>query len=358
MIELPAMCFGMWYLCATAEARRNLAWVWWAAALACGSLAALVKITTFGVFLVPCAVIACSEVWRAWRSQPASRERMRRIVMWLAVPAVPVVMGVAWSRFAASVRAENAFAGTYLTGKSADEWVYGTWEQKLSPQVWTVITDRFVELIGYPPLAWLLLGATLAITLLAPRRWKETATCFGCYLVAPAVFTNVHLVHDYYMNANGVFLILAMGFAIVSLFEEPRTRKAGWCFLTIAIFTAVTGHRLMHLPRQRLDNAEILQAAEYIKSATPDDSVIVCVGQDWSPLVAYYARRRALMIPMNSRGEDPAIIDKALANLKGEKVAAMVIIEPTAYPPDRLKRQMAAAGFDVPTLTVKGMPFR
>jgi hypothetical protein len=83
--------------------------------------------------------------------------------------------------------------------------------------------------------------------------------------------------------------------------------------------------------------------------------VIVCIGQDWSPLVCYYAGRRALMLPMD-RDMPPALVDAALANLKGENIAALVLIEPTAYPPERAKQQLAAAGFTVPVLNIKGLP--
>jgi ABC-type transport system substrate-binding protein len=33
-----------------------------------------------------------------------------------------------------------------------------------------------------------------------------------------------------------------------------------------------------------------------------------------------------------------------------------VLIEPTAYSPERAKQQLAAAGFTVPVLNIKGLP--
>jgi hypothetical protein len=61
------------------------------------------------------------------------------------------------------------------------------------------------------------------------------------------------------------------------------------------------------------------------------------------------------MIPVD-RDMAPALVDAALANLKGENVAALVVVEPTAYSPERARQQLAAAGFDVPVLSVKGLP--
>lgn len=355
MIELMATFFGMAFLAATMEARRNETWLPWGIAVVCGSLCAVVKITTFVVFLVACGLFAMAAAVRSLQAGGATRDRFRQAAWWLAIPALPLLAGLVWSAFADGVRSANPITAHYFRGSFQRDWLFGTWPQKLSVQVWSIITDRFVELIGYPPLAWLLLGAAVVITLIAPRRRRETLACLACYLLAPAVFTNLHMVHDYYMNANGVFLIMAMGFAFVALLEEARTRRAGLFLLGLAAFAAVTGHRVMHRPRQTLGDTQVLKVADYIRSATPEGSVIVCVGQDWSSLVCYYAGRRALMLPMDS-DMDPALVDAALANLKGENVAALVVIEPTAYPPERAKQQLAAAGFTVPVLNIKGLP--
>jgi hypothetical protein len=358
MIELAATFFGMCYLCATLEWRRADSWGPWAVAVTCGALAALVKITTFAVFLAPVGLVTAYAVLLAWQANSRDRPRLQQAVAWLAVPLIPFLIGVLWSRFAAQIRAENPIAAAYLTGPMASEWVYGTLDQKFSLQVWMAITDRCVELIGYPPFAWLLLGATLAITLVAPRRWKETTACFGCYLLAPAVFTNVHFIHDYYMSANGVFLIMAIGFAFVGLFEDARTRKAAGVLLALAIFTAVTGHRLMHLPRQTLDNSDILKAAEYIQSATAEDSIIICLSSDWSPVVSYYARRRSLNLPMVSGAAgtmSSELVATALERLKDEKIGAIVLVEPVLYPLEIVRQQLRNAGIDPPVLTIKGL---
>jgi hypothetical protein len=355
MIESMATFFCIAFLAATLEAVRNRSWLAWCVAVVGGSLCALVKITTFAVPLAACGLLAAEAARRALQAGGAARDRWLRAAWCAAIPALPLLAGVLWSAFADGVRSANPIAALYLRGSRANEWLFGTWPQKFSLRAWTIITDRFVELVGYPTLAWLLLGAAFVITLIVPRRRRETLACVACYLLAPAVFTNLHMVHDYYMNANGVFLIMAIGFAFVALLEHTSTRRAGLALLVIAAFAAVTGHRTMHLPRQTLGDTQVLRAAEYIRSATPEGSVIVCVGQDWSPLVCYYARRRALMLPMD-RDMAPALVAAALANLKGENVAALVVVEPTAYPPEQAKQQLAAAGFEVPVLSIKGLP--
>jgi hypothetical protein len=254
------------------------------------------------------------------------------------------------------VKAENPFAAAYLTSQTSNNWNYGTIDQKFSGFVWGVIIGRFPELLGLPQLAWLLLGATLAVTLVHRRRWRETTACLAAWLLAPAIFTNVYFVHDYYANANGIFLIAAIAFAIVGLLEDASTRIAGVVFAAVAITAAIWGHAVFYLPRQSANSAEVLEAAEYIRSATPDDSVIICLSNDWSPLVSYYARRRALNLPMEGDGKMPqSLVAEALSRLKGEKIGAVVLVEPVLYPVEVAKEQLREAGIDVPFLNVNGL---
>jgi len=358
MIESTALFFSVCYLTAAVEAMRSGGQWATAAAVVFGSLAALVKVTTFLVYLAVVAGLGAMRMWRAW-----ARERntgaLRPIALRQAlIMAVPFLIAVAWLRFGDAVKAGNPVAAAYLSSKVQNDWNFGTLGQKLSGLTWGVIVGRFPELVGLPQLAWLMLGATLAVTLVHRRRWRETLACLGAWLLAPAVFTNLYFVHDYYSNANGIFLIAAIAFAIVGLLEDAATRVAGAAVATVAIITAVWGHAVIYGPRQATNSPEVLKAAEYIQSATADDSVIVCLSHDWSPLVSYYARRRALNLPMD--GEKPMtqdVVTRAFAELQGEKVGAIVLVEPVVFPVETAKRLLRDAGHDdVPVLTVKGLP--
>jgi hypothetical protein len=356
MIETTALFFSVAYLAAAIEAKKDSNWIVVLTAVVLGSLAALAKVTTFLVYLVVIAALVAGAFWQEWsrdRDITAIRARLLRLGI---VVAVPFLVAVAWVKFADTVKAENPFAAAYLTSQTSNNWNYGTIDQKFSGFVWGVIIGRFPEFIGLPQLAWLLLGATLAVTLIHRRRWRETTACLAAWLLAPAIFTNVHFVHDYYANANGVFLIAATAFAIVGLLEDASTRIAGVVFTAVAITAAIWGHAVFYLPRQSTNSPEVLEAAEYIRSATADDSVIICLSNDWSPLVSYYARRRALNLPMDGEGKMPqALVTEALSRLKGEKIGAVVLVEPVLYPVEVAKEQLREAGIDVPFLNVKGL---
>ena len=357
MIETTALFFSVAYLAAALEAEKDGRWRMVVIAAVLGSVAALAKVTTFLVYLLVVAAFFAGACWQQWspgRDILAIRARLLRLG---AVVAIPFLAAVAWVKFTDAVKAENPFAAAYLTSQTNSVHNYGTFDQKLSGFVWGVIIGRFPEYVGFPQLAWLLLGATAAVTLVHRRRWRETTACLAAWLLAPAIFTNLHFVHDYYANANGIFLIAAIAFAIVGLLEDASTRISGVVFAAVAITAAIWGHAVFYLPRQSTNSAEVLEAAEYIRSATPDDSVIICLSNEWSPLVSYYARRRSLNLPMEGEGKMPqALVAKALSRLKGEKIGAVVLVEPVLYPVEVAKQQLREAGIDVPFLVVKGLP--
>lgn len=357
MIESTALFFSVAYLAASVEAAKTGLKVATVIAVVLGMTAALVKVTTFlGYLAVAAVLLGTWMIWR-WLCDHDIAVLRANAIRLGAIVLLPFIIAVVWVRFADAVKSQNPLAAAYLTSQTSHSWNYGTIGQKYSGVVWGVIIGRFPELVGVPPLAWLLLGATLAVTLVHGRRWRETTACLAAYLLAPAVFTNLHFVHDYYANANGIFLIAAIGFAIIGLFEDEHSRRAGVMVAAVACVAAIWGHATFYLPRQLTNSTEILEAAEYVRSATPEDSTIICLGSDWSPLVSYYAKRRALNLPMDNEGKTPRdLVAAAFERLKGEAIGGIVLVEPVVYPIEVAKEQLREAGIEAPVLTVKGLP--
>lgn len=357
MIESTALFFSVAYLAAVIEASSRGGWKVICLAVGLGTIASLVKVTTFIPFLACAGAVAGARLWRKWTAGGVPSPWRIDAAKVAAILGVPFLAAVVWVRFSDAIKAENPLAAAHLLSSTSASWNYGTLDQKLSGSVWAVIIGRFYELFGLPQLAWLLLGAALAVTLVHRRRWRETTACFAAWISAPAIFTNLHFVHDYYANANGIFLIAAIGFALVGLLEDAGTRLAGVVLTTVALIAALSGHAALYLPRQAANSAEVLEAAEYIKAATPEDSVIICLSNDWSPLVSYYARRRSLNIPMDGEGRMPqSLVAEAFERLRGEKIGAVVLVEPVAYPLEVALRQLRDVGIEAPVLTVKNLP--
>jgi hypothetical protein len=138
--------------------------------------------------------------------------------------------------------------------------------------------------------------------------------------------------------------------------ESVETQWTGVILGSLAVASAIWGHSVFYLPRQLNDNKDIIEATERIRSSTPEDSVIICIGNDWSPLVSYYARRRALNFPMDNEGKTPPeLVASALAALKNEKIGAIVLVEPVTYPLNIAKEQLREAGISAPIINLQGL---
>jgi hypothetical protein len=358
MIESSALFFSMAYLAAAINCPTLRSHWKTALAVVLGVFAGLAKVTTFLGYIPLVIAFLLARIWVIWRKERDIQKIKFHVIRLGLVTGIPMGIAFAWVRFADNVKEANPLAAAYLTSQCAHNysWNYGTWDQKLSGLVWGNIVGRFPEFIGIPQFAYLLLGAIFSVALLCRRRRKETLICIGAYLIAPAIFTNLHFVHDYYANANAVFLIGAIGFAIVGLLESVETQWTGVILGSLAVASAIWGHSVFYLPRQLNDNKDIIEATERIRSSTPEDSVIICIGNDWSPLVSYYARRRALNFPMDNEGKTPPeLVASALAALKNEKIGAIVLVEPVTYPLNIAKEQLREAGISAPIINLQGL---
>jgi hypothetical protein len=291
-----------------------------------GALGALVKVTTFAGFLPAGGLLVLGRVvglappisvprWAGWRAA----------VGLLATFGGPVAVAAAWIRFADATKALNPLAAGFITSEALSSWHYGTWAQKLDPRMWRfLILDRAgVEIVGLP--------AMLAVAVLAPilarRRQALALACGGLFLAVPAVFTNLHAVHNYYAYANGVFLLGAVGAGIVGLLEVGRWRRGlGFAILGLAIVAELMTYSRTYLFAQARNDRSQDPLVQAIQTRTAPDDAVIVYGLGWSSELPYYARRRALM-DMEDRPLDRPPISVSLENLaqEGRSLGALVV---------------------------------
>src|SRR5438477_4107873 len=101
------------------------------------------------------------------------------------------------------------------------------------------------------------------------------------------------------MCANGIFLLFAVGFCILGIFESPRPRaaSAGFAAVWVTVAASVFGYSQMYYPRQAHNQTGLDGVARMISGGCDPDAVVVYIGMDWDPTLPYYTQRRALMIP-------------------------------------------------------------
>ena len=318
-------------------------------AIVLGTLGALVKITTFLIFVVPLALYTAAPLLH---TSPRSRAWWRVIrsvaVRMILLVGVAFILGLAWTKFADAVKEQNAL-GKYLTSEHLTSWNFGTLAQRLAPATWKLMAERATALVTADTAFWLMFAATAIVV---RRRWKEVLGCLALFIAGPLVFTNLHVVHDYYMCANGIFLLGALGFCVVGLAEATRSLAAPVAAVFVAGLLAVSTHRERYLPAQKQDHQAIANGIQQNLAATDPESVTIYLGLDWSPVWPYYAERRALMIPEWGYVTD-ADVREALTKLRPYKIGRVVVSGAPRYSLDKLRSEMQALGFD--TSSIEGL---
>jgi hypothetical protein len=340
MIETCGLFFAMSYLACALEARRKCCFI-----LACifGVLAALVKITTFLPFAVGAGLFLMRDFlrppwrWRAWR------EWLPPLSIASLLAGIPLASGITWAHYADHLKQQNAL-GVFITSKSLDAWNFGTLAQKTSWDTWWAILGRSHTLFAPPVIFWA--ASLMALLLLGSfhQRWKEIMLCILLFLLAPALLTNLHFQHDYYMCANGVFLLGAAGFLLLSVLENPKFRPLGMLIAGASLVAGIFEHQAAYLPLQRQNANAFLPLARQIRDSTPPDAVNIYVGLDWNPMLPYYSERRALMIPewidLKLSTSD---VQMAFRNLQGQKVGIVLISPSSRWTKDSILEMMKEA---------------
>jgi hypothetical protein len=112
------------------------------------------------------------------------------------------------------------------------------------------------------------------------------------------LFTNLHLVHSYYQNANGLLALAAAALGIAAIAELGQPIIAGIILAAISIgqlsyfqknYAGVIGADLTQSP--------IYSISQAVKSNVSPEQDILVLGQDWSSDIPYQSERKALALP-------------------------------------------------------------
>jgi hypothetical protein len=260
-----------------------------------GTLALLVKVTTFLPFAAAAGLMFAVDATerKAWRRP---RHALRVYLPLFIGATISAACLEAWLRHAAQVTASSYLASPLIPAR-LHGWLYGTLAQRLSIDFWgeTLWKRAISETIGA---RLLLLVGLLALFRLGLRGCRLPAILVGLFLLPLLTFTNLHIVHNYYLYANGVFLVLAFALLLYRLSSESSfVLFALLC--SAAVFAEVHSFVRTYLPSVREDftGAPLLQTAQFIRDHTPQDSVLFVVGCDWNPAVPYYCQRRSVCMP-------------------------------------------------------------
>jgi hypothetical protein len=353
MIESCALFFGVSWLAGLLAFRQRGGALAFAVALAAGSLAAVTKSTTFAGFGAVAGLIFLTTAIGAVRTSRL-RTEWRVVLLLGALCAVPLAVGLAWVAYADSVKLANPFAAL-LTAKSLSAWNYGTLAQRLSAAFWIDVMAKRMgpDLFGYTlVLIPFVIGAGLALT----RLDRRILIAIGAFLLPPLLFTNLYFHHNYYANANALFLLVAAGLSLAAIFA------AGWRLTALLLLVCIVAGQSRYLRNTydffiRLDTrpGDRLQIAAAAKKLVPPDRALLVIGDDWSSGVPYLSQRRALaLVPF----APPALMDSALtqpeSHLGGLRLGGVVTCSDLAAYSPEVRQKIAALVAGRPVLAESG----
>lgn len=297
MIESLALLLAMGFTAViqTMVAQRRYSLVGVATLLA--TAAALVKITTFFSFAALAGLVVAAAIVADLRAR-----HLRRASALAVAAGLPVIVALAsllyWLDVSDAAKATSPLTA-WLVSDQLSSWNHGTLPQRFSSEFWldTVAARIAPDVLGYA--AWLLPVVLLASFFSRDRRGLAglCLLSLGLFLLPMLVFTNLHMIHNYYQMANAVFLVVLAATAI----EFASRGRGPWLApsLTLAFMVAMLAHGWhAFAPSMRQDASQLpaVQIARVIRAEVAPDDIILTAGLNWAATVPYYSQRRALMI--------------------------------------------------------------
>lgn len=290
LVETCALFFGTaWLYLAIRASRRTDLQVAALAAPLC-ILAALAKATTWPAFIVAFGLFWIIEWHR-------SAMRLNLVTVVLGAGAIAALAaGLGWVEYADSIK-ETGTVTRQITSAALSGWNYGSLADRISSQFWfDILPGRMLpDTLGW---LWLIVLAGLAFLKPRSRYFVAAVACIVLFFVPLALFTNLHLVHNYYQSANALFLIAAAAIVFAGLIERGYVTIAllAACLLIVGQFVRFFDYFWPQATQDMRARADY-QVAHFVKDATPPGSALVVFGNDWSPVVHFYAERKGLAVP-------------------------------------------------------------
>lgn len=305
MIETAATCLMLFAVAYGLRVIGRQA-TWTTVALACvWTTLALLQKTTTALAIVALLALAWLGGGLAGPRRATAlgwREWAKASLAW----ALPLAVAVAWNAYADAVKSRNAFGPLLMTANTR-HWNFGFPEQRISKALWVdVVLDRGLLLnagagLGLFPLMSAFLWRSGA------RMRRLLAGALLAYLAPLLVFTNLHIVHDYYQVACTVFLIGAVAIAVGGWLPQAVPNRPVWVYALMVLVVAnhVQFYRHGYPSIRRRVGPEArrtLDIAKELDRTVPASAPILAYGFEWSSEVAFYSGRKSFTVdPMFPR---------------------------------------------------------
>lgn len=212
---------------------------------------------------------------------------------------IPIMIGASWVYFTDQQKLLSPL-GIQLTSSALTKWNWGTVAQRMSSDFYVhVIGERiFLRNLGGPIGLSLLLIPFFYST--PPKFKRIILISFLLGIIPLFLFTNLHIVHDYYQCANIIFIIFAISTTLGTVILPKWGGKVTIVILALLVISNYVNLLHWYMPQMRqVFNTENRSFAigEILRRELPENDQFVAFGNDWSSTFAYIAQRKSFTVP-------------------------------------------------------------
>jgi hypothetical protein len=268
----------------------------YAASMVAGTIGMLTKPTTPLFWVLPLIL------YRAAQETPGARNwvRARLDFRLVALILVPILIAYGWLLYADSVRIQQEVT-SFLASTSdwARHFYYSNIAERLNPALWRGMWEwvsRYVIGVAFIPFA--------AVGLWAAGRSPQRLFWYGfvaAALLPILVFYGAFYRHDYYFIAitPEASALIALGVGWVAAHARTAVPRGaiGAAVGVAALLVAMNASEYWHRAFPPLNDFErVLPRARELASLSTPDELVVVIGRLTNPDIAYYARRRVMLL--------------------------------------------------------------
>ncbi len=261
-------------------------------------LALLQKITTALPTLIILLILILST-----SIKPSEFKVRIKFILKLSLSVIfPVLIAYLWMRYSDFLKEKNPI-GQALSSSALSGWNYGSIQQRFSMDLWGKVI--FIRNISKSSFAFF--GIFFVFFALFGMRnesiKKVICVSLLLFMLPFFIFTNLHIVHEYYQFANSIFWTICVGLAIFYICEPYAKKYRLRCFTLLVSFVIsnyVFFEKHYYADKVReinITNNRTLELADYLRTHTSENQPIIIYGLDWSSELAYYAERKSLTLP-------------------------------------------------------------
>lgn len=203
-----------------------------------------------------------------------------------------------WISYSDGVKWQRGWDGV-LTSHSLNAWNWGTLEQRFSYALWIKVIGGRIFARNLGAVIGLGLIFFLFYSAVDPRIKRIGYVLLALSFAPLAIFTNLHIVHDYYQVANIVFLTFLVALSL-SYAVLPKYGK-NWAYsilVVLIIVNGLSGIKYINLMRLSFDlsNRDVIVGQVLNNELTPNQQ-FVAFGNDWSSTFSYLSQRKSFTAP-------------------------------------------------------------